>query len=54
MKKRALCTVCNMKPVAVNYHKNGRTFYRTKCDSCIRKQKKQEFGRIPAQIKPDT
>jgi len=33
---RPLCG-CNKRPVAVNYKKNGKTFYRSKCDQCLRK-----------------
>lgn len=32
---RPLCS-CGQRPVAVNYKKNGKTFYRTKCDTCLR------------------
>ena len=32
--KRPLCTCGN--PVAVNYIKNKKTYYRKKCDSCLR------------------
>jgi len=53
MEKRALCSTCKSKPVAVNYHKNGKTFYRTKCDSCIRKEKKHTVGLTPFKIKAD-
>ena len=31
---RKLCKTCGERPVAVNYHKEGRTFYRSKCDHC--------------------
>lgn len=31
---RGLCKVCRIEPRAVNYIKNGRTYYRTKCESC--------------------
>lgn len=36
---RPLCIICNKKPVAVNYKTNNRVYFRTKCDSCIRKKK---------------
>ena len=32
---RPLCT-CGYKPAAVNYVKNGRTYYRRKCESCLK------------------
>jgi hypothetical protein len=36
---RKLCTICKRKPVAINYVKEGRVFYRSKCDSCARGSK---------------
>lgn len=36
---RPLCTICNKRPVAVNYKRNEITYYRKRCDSCIRKKK---------------
>ena len=35
---RELCNICNVRPVAVNYYKEGRAFYRSKCDHCSRKR----------------
>ena len=40
MSERALCPICNEKPVAVNYIREEVTHYRTSCDSCIRKGRK--------------
>jgi hypothetical protein len=31
---RPLC-ICGYRPAAVNYVKNGRTYYRKKCESCL-------------------
>ena len=31
---RNLCRMCKQRPVAVNYYKEGRAFYRSKCDHC--------------------
>ena len=31
---RPLCT-CGIRPAAVNYKKNGRTYYRSQCEACI-------------------
>ena len=31
---RPLCVSCRKAAAAINYYKNGRTFYRKKCDSC--------------------
>jgi hypothetical protein len=36
---RELCKICQQRPVAVNYHKNGKPFYRSKCDHCSRNRK---------------
>ena len=33
---RRLCKTCNERPVAVNYHKDDRVYYRSKCDHCSR------------------
>lgn len=33
---RKLCKICKHRPVAVNYHKEGKTYYRSKCDHCDR------------------
>jgi hypothetical protein len=35
---RPLCKTCGERPVAVNYHKEGRTFYRRVCDHCARQR----------------
>lgn len=33
---RKLCKKCQKRPVAVNYYKEGKTFYRSVCDHCAR------------------
>lgn len=33
---RPLCEKCGEKPCAVNYHKQGKVFYRKMCDTCAR------------------
>ncbi len=33
---RPLCKSCGERPCAVNYYKEDRVFYRTKCDTCAR------------------
>lgn len=35
---RNLCKQCMRRPVAVNYHREGKTFYRSKCDHCAKKR----------------
>ena len=32
---RPLC-LCGQRPAAVNYHKEGKTYYRKKCEVCLR------------------
>lgn len=32
---RPLC-ICGKRPAAINYIKEGKTYYRKKCDTCIR------------------
>ena len=32
---RPLC-ICKQRPAAINYKKNGKTYYRTKCEVCLR------------------
>lgn len=43
--ERGVCKCCGIRPRAVNYIKNNRTFYRSKCDVCL--EGKNEF-RVPA------
>ena len=33
---RPLCRTCGDRPVAINYYKEGRVFYRKKCDHCAK------------------
>jgi hypothetical protein len=39
---RPLCKTCGKRPVAINYHKGDRVFYRKTCDHCARHR---EVGR---------
>jgi len=32
---RPLCKACNQRPKAVNYHKQGKTYYRSLCEACL-------------------
>jgi len=36
---RKTCPVCEIRPVAIAYHRNGKTYYRNRCDTCIRARK---------------
>ena len=40
--KRPLCNACKRNLAAVNYIKEDITHYRTRCDSCIRKNRKSK------------
>jgi hypothetical protein len=35
---RDLCKICQQRPVAINYYKEDRVFYRSKCDHCAKKR----------------
>jgi hypothetical protein len=37
--KRPVCPACNQRPCAVNYHRDGVAHYRSRCESCIRKNR---------------
>ena len=41
---RPICTVCNQRPRAIAYHRGEKTYYRSRCGACIRKNLK-----LPAQ-----
>lgn len=34
-----MCTVCNKNPRAPAYYRNDKRYYRSRCNSCIRKNK---------------
>lgn len=33
---RSLCKECGQRPVAINYYKDKKPYYRSKCDHCAR------------------
>ena len=37
---RPLCENCRSKPCAINYYRDGKIFYRKKCETCSRKASK--------------
>ena len=39
---RPICNACNRRFVAINYTKNNKAHYRTRCDSCTRKNRKMK------------
>ena len=50
MKQRPICTQCMKKPAAINYYKNSVPFYRSRCDRCVRKNKKTKNKDIDKKI----
>ncbi len=36
---RKICSKCQQRPVAINYKKNDRIYYRTQCDHCSKKRR---------------
>lgn len=40
MKFRPLCAVCSKNPAAINYKRGDITYFRSRCDVCIRRKKK--------------
>ena len=37
---RPICAACNQRLCAVNYHRNGITYYRSRCGICAAKNRK--------------
>ena len=37
---RPLCPACNQRFCAVNYYRNGVAYYRSRCEHCIKRNKK--------------
>lgn len=37
---RPICSLCNQRPRAVAYHRNDNVYYRSRCTTCIRKDRK--------------
>lgn len=46
---RKVCPICNQHPVAINYYRHNKTYYRTACTPCI--HKKRRITSIPSWIK---
>lgn len=44
--KRPICKTCNKNSCAINYIRNGKTYYRSICDECGRKKAKKK-PRVP-------
>lgn len=36
---RPICKTCGNRPKAINYHRNGKVFYRKKCEQCLKQHK---------------
>jgi len=45
--KRPLCKTCRIKPRSYAYKKAKKIYWRSECDSCIRKKNKQKTGSAP-------
>jgi hypothetical protein len=45
--KRPLCKNCREKPRAYAYRKDKKIYWRSECDTCIRKRKKLKTGYAP-------
>lgn len=44
--KRPLCRTCNAKPRAYAYRKDTKTYWRSQCDTCIRKRRQQKVSGV--------
>lgn len=45
MKPRPVCTVCKLRPCAVNYHKEQTVYYRKRCELCLKKQNEKRLSK---------
>ena len=45
--KRPLCKTCQDRPRAYAYRKGRKVYYRSQCDTCIRKKNKKKTGYAP-------
>ncbi len=48
--QRAQCPVCNRNPVAINYRRGDKVYYRSKCTPCIH-QKRQLPAPVPGWLR---
>jgi hypothetical protein len=37
--QRPTCQSCHQRPCAINYHRDGITHYRSRCETCLRKNR---------------
>jgi hypothetical protein len=37
---RPMCPACNQRPRAINCYRGGKIYYRSRCETCIKKNKK--------------
>ena len=44
---RPICSNCNALPCAVNYHRNGKVYYRKLCEKCNREKNKTITAKNP-------
>ena len=47
-KDRPLCKECKIKPRAYAYKRYGRVYWRSRCDTCIRKKAGKRVGGVTA------
>jgi hypothetical protein len=40
--KRPICSACNYNPCAINYKRNEKTYFRSRCLSCINRGRKKK------------
>ena len=40
---RPICNACNYNPCAINYNRNGKTYFRSRCLSCINRNRKKKL-----------
>jgi len=45
--QRPLCATCKSKPRAYGYRKGSKIYWRSECDTCIRKSKNLRTNRAP-------
>lgn len=47
---RKICPICGSHPVALNYYRQGRAYYRTACTGCIHRRRRLT-PEVPSWIK---
>lgn len=47
---RSICPICAKHPVALNYYRNSKAYYRTACTGCIHRQR-QKLPQVPGWLR---